>query len=191
MKKILFFSLISVFFINCGTLKAADTFQLGGANLAFKAASISFTDTVASNWGIDNGLYGGIEFYLALAPDGYLGIEAGYAFADDTIAGIKTELMFIPIEINFKGSVEATPNLIIDFGLGISSIYTDVEQTILGVSASADDTLIGGQIFFDMNYAFSKFFWGIHGKYQITSEFDDADYDFSNFRIGTQIGFRF
>ena len=194
MKKIILFSLISISFLISNSLYAAETYQLGKANFALKADSISFSDELISNLDVDNGFYGGLEFYLALAPDGYLGIESGYAFIDSNVSGTLTELTFIPVEINLKGSLQATPNLVFDVGVGIAGIYVDALQlTGLVITMDDNDSAFGGQVFLDMNYVFGNFIWGLHGKYQLTSDadFNNVDYNFSNFRVGTQIGFRF
>ena len=176
--------------MNSGSLHAAERYDLGKANFAFKVASISFSDSVASNLDINNGYYGGLEFYLPLSSDGYLGIESGYAYSDGTVGGTKTELMYIPVEINLKASIEASPHLVFAFGAGIAGIYADMDQTGV-ITASVDDTLYGAQLFFDMNFVFSAFLIGVHGKYQYTSEFNNQDFSLTNFRVGAQLGFRF
>jgi hypothetical protein len=62
---------------------------------------------------------------------------------------------------------------------------------VFALSESDDEWLFGGQFFVDVNYKVDNIFFGANLKYQITEEYDDIDTDFSNFRIGAQIGLLF
>jgi hypothetical protein len=164
-------------------------------NLAVKLDYINFTDDVAKNFDNDKGIYVGLEGYTAIAPNLYLGAEVGYANPDGSIdiAGtyVDTEVTFVPIELNLKYAIQSAPNLVIDFGAGVSSNYVKEEESAFGFSDSRDDWLFGGQFFIDLNYTINQFFMGVNAKYQLTEDFKDFNYNYNNWRIGGQIGVMF
>ena len=171
---------------------------LGFGNFALKVDYINFTENDLEDLDVDTAAYVGIEGYGLIAPNLYLGIEVGYANPDGGARGfdydIDTDVTFAPSELNLKYAVNVTPNLVFDFGGGISTTYVEVEQTVTTpydiIFITDSDWLFGGQFFVDMNYTANQFFMGINAKYHVTEDFEDFT-NFSNWRIGGQIGIRF
>ena len=152
---------------------------LGLGNIAVKADYISFTEGDWKDLDVENGFYVGLEGYGQIAPNLYLGAEVGYANPDGEVSffdpffgrvNVDTELTYVPVELNLKYAIEAAPNLVMDFGAGVSYNYTKVEISALGISADEDDWLFGGQFFADLNYKIGQFFIGINAKYQMTED---------------------
>jgi Outer membrane protein beta-barrel domain len=121
----------------------------------------------------------------------YLGMEVGYANPDGNVLGIDTEVTFVPIELNLKYAIPASPNLVFDLGAGASYNYVQEKVSLSGVSVSSDDWLFGGQVFADVNYTSGIFFIGINGKYQITEDIKGGNYSYNNWRVGGQVGVMF
>jgi hypothetical protein len=199
MKKLFLFSLMVAFILASSTVYAEQKASLGIGNIAVKLGYINFTDDVLKDADVDTGLYVGLEGYGEIVPNLYLGAEVGYANPDgnvDTVyAHHDTELTFVPIELNLKYAIKAVPNLVIDFGAGGSYNYVKEEETksALGysISESFEDWLWGGQFFADVNYTINRFFIGVNGKYQLTEDFKDYNYNHNNWRVGGQIGITF
>ncbi len=212
MKKFFLFSLI-LFLVLASSSAYAEMrggqsrAPLGFGNFALKVDYIDFTESDLEDLDVDTAVYVGIEGYTLIAPNLYLGIEVGYANPDGGVRGlvsippfgifngnIDTDVTFAPSELNLKYAVNASPNLVIDFGAGISTTYVEIEQTITTpdfiIFASDSDWLFGGQFFVDLNYTANQFFMGINAKYHVTEDFEDFT-NFSNWRIGGQIGIRF
>ena len=200
MKKILLLSLMLVFVFASTTLYAAEKYALGMGNIALKVDYINFTEDAFEDIEIENGVYVGLEGYYAIYPNLYLGLEAGWAGAENDndieIDGEKfnvdVDVTFVPIELNLKYVFELDPNWNIGIGAGVSYSYFEIEAN--KIDQSQDDWLFGGQVFADVNYKMSKeWFIGINGKYQFTDdlEFDDFDTKTSadNWRVGAQIGY--
>jgi hypothetical protein len=209
MKRIFLFALVVMtVFVMASTSVYAQQMKapLGLGNIAVKVDYIDFTDNLLADLDVDTSIYGGLEFYGQIASGLYLGAEVGYTNPDDEMTlidpflgpvEIETEITYVPIELNIKYAIEAAPNLVVDFGAGVSVNYAEADQDIsfLGVadSFSEDDWLFGGQFFADLNYKFGQFFIGVNAKYQITEDFepDGTDIDFSNWRVGGQMGIIF
>ena len=201
MKKILLLTLMLVFVFASTTLYAAEKYALGNGNIALKVDYLNFTEDIAENLEIDDAIYVGLEGYAAIYPNLYLGIEAGWAGAenDDSIetellgdVDVDMEVTFIPIELNLKYVFELDPNWNIGVGAGVSYSFYQLELNKLDVDE--DDWLFGGQVFADINYKMSKeWFIGINGKYQFTEDLEFGDYDTNtsadNWRVGAQIGY--
>lgn len=168
---------------------------LGIGDLAVKVDYINFTDDVVKDFDNDEGSYVGLEAYAAITPNLYLGAEIGYANPDGRIyiegVPLDTEVTFVPIELNLKYAIKADPNLVIDFGAGVSSNYVKEEESAFDFSDSRDDWLLGGQFFMDLNYTMNQFFIGVNTKYQLTEDFKDFNYNYNNWRIGGQLGVMF
>ncbi len=160
------------------TVYSAERALLGNGNIAVKLDYIAFTDNHWSGRG-DDGLYIGLEEYGEIGNGMHVSI-----LGDDT--------NFVPIELNLKYAIEVAPNFIIDFGAGASYNYTEISiQHLFSPDTEEDDWLFGGQIFADLTYKIERFFMGINGKYQITEDFKNEDFDFNNWRLGVQIGMMF
>jgi len=191
MKKLLLLVLVSVIVMTSTALYAAEKAPLGFGNLAVKLDYINFTDDVLKDTDVDQGLIVAIEGYGQVVPNLYLGMEVGYANPDGNVLGIDTELTFVPIELNLKYAIPASPNLVFDLGAGASYSYVEEEASLFGVTSRADDWLFGGQVFADMNYTSGMFFIGINGKYQITEDIEGGNYSYNNWRVGGQVGVMF
>jgi len=202
MKKILLLTLMLVFVFASTTLYAAEKYALGMSNIALKVDYINFTEDAFEDIEIENGVYVGLEGYYAIYPNLYLGLEAGWAGAENDndieIDGeqfnVDVDVTFVPIELNLKYAVEFAPNWVVDFGAGVSYSYFEIEAN--KIDQSQDDWLFGGQVFADINYKMSnQWFIGINGKYQFTDdlEFDDFDTKTSadNWGVGAHVGLMF
>jgi outer membrane protein W len=205
MKKLFVLSLLVMFVFASTTVFAAEKYPLGMSNFALKVDYINFTDDVFENIDLDNGIYVGLEGYYAVMPNIYLGMETGWAGAenDDKVGNLKVDIdvTYIPIELNLKYMAEIAPQWVLGVGAGISYNYFEIEAN--DIDRDADDWVFGGQVFADLNYKMNdQWFLGIEGKYQWTEdlEFDDVRYDgrdletntsADNWRIGAKIGFAF
>ncbi len=188
MKKLCLFSLIIAFVLVSTIVCSAEGVPLLKGNIAVKLDYINFTD---DNWGDadDEGLYIGLEGYGEIMPNIYLGGELGTG-ANVEIAG--DEITFVPIELNLKYAIETIPKVVIDFGAGVSYNYAEVSiERLFLPDIEEDDWLYGGQIFADLAYKIGMFFIGVNGKYQVTEDFKDEDFNFNNWRFGVQIGMMF
>ena len=187
MKKLCLFSIISFVLVST-TVYSAERVPLGNGNFAIKLDYITFTDDYWSGQG-DDGLYIGLEGYVEIIPNLYLGGEFGEGV---NVSIFDKDITFVPIELNLKYAIETAPNVVIDFGAGASYNYAEIYiQNIFSTDIEEDDWLFGGQIFAGLTYKIKRFFMGINGKYQITENFKDEDFDFTNWRLGVQIGMMF
>ncbi len=201
MKQTLCFLFMAAFVISSSSAYAAQRFPykaaFGFGNVAMKVDYINFTDDLVKDFDNDKGIYIGFEGYTAIMPNVYLGAEIGYANPDGRIyidgERVDTEVTFIPIELNLKYATQAAPNLLIDFGAGISSNYVEEEEYGFNFFGSdrRDDWLFGGQFFMDINFTMNQFFIGANAKYQVTEDFKEYNYNYSNWRIGGNIGLMF
>ena len=187
MKKLFLFSIISFVLVST-TVYSAEKVLLGNGNIAVKLDYITFTDNHWSGQG-DDGLYIGLEGYGEIIPNLYLGGELGNGV---NVSILGEDITFFPIELNLKYAIEAASNVVIDFGAGASYNYAEMRiQRLFSTDIEEDDWLFGGQIFADLTYKIKRFFIGINGKYQITEHFKDENFDFTNWRLGVQIGMMF
>lgn len=96
-----------------------------------------------------------------------------------------------------KYAKEAAPNLVVDFGGGLSysyakltndpySFYPGTTRRVRG-----EDSLLGGQVFADLTYKLGWFYCGVNGKYQVTQDFKHEGFDLSNYRLGIQLAIVF
>jgi len=205
MKKLFILSLSVLFVFASSSVFAAERYSLGMSNIALKVDYINFTDDVFENIDLDNGIYVGLEGYYAVMPNLYLGMETGWAGAenDDEIENLKVDIdvTFIPIELNLKYAAELAPQWVLGLGAGISYNYFEIEAN--NIDRDADDWVFGGQVFAELNYKMSDYwFLGIESKYQWTDdlEFDDVGNDgrdietntsADNWRVGARVGFVF
>ena len=186
---------VFLMFLVISAAYAGEKAPLGDGNVALKIDYINYTDDVIGNSDVDTGVYVGIEGFREIADSLYLGGEIGYAYSQGSVEvyfeDVNTRLTFVPVEINLKYAVKTGSNFTLDAGAGASYNYVKEKAATNNDSASASDWLLGGQLFFDVNYTMDKFFVGINGKYQITEDFKDESYDYSNWRVGGQVGFIF
>jgi outer membrane protein W len=209
MKKLLLVSLVFMFIFAATSVYAAEKFVLGNTNVALKVDYFAFTEDVFGDIDLDEGAYVGLEGYYGVMPDLYVGLEVGWAGTsndgDVNIAGERVDtdvdVTLVPVELNLKYVIEASPEWIIGLGAGFSYNYFEVEIDPKNYgSADEDDWVWGGQLFAEVNYKMSEqWFLGINGKYQWTEklEFDirgedvETDTRADNWRAGVQIGMMF
>lgn len=191
MKNFVLASLVLVLMMLASTAYSAQTAPLGTNNVAVKIDYMQFTDNIIEAVDLDTAIYLGLEGFTQISPNIYLGGEIGYASPDGNVLGIDTELTYIPLELNLKYAVQNSPDFTIDFGGGLSYIYIEERILLGGVTISSDEWLFGGQFFVDGNYTFGQYFAGANFKYQITQEVDGSTYDYSNWKLGGQIGMTF
>jgi hypothetical protein len=183
----MFLFLISLVFTSTAGY-ATEKLPLGPQNFAVKLDSIDFDEKA-----LDTGYYIGLEGYGEIGRNFYVGAEVGYVNTDgelktEEITG-DTDVVFIPVELNLKYALRLSSYFVIDFGAGGS--YNYAEEEVSGTSISADDWLFGGQVFTDLNFKAGQIFLGVNAKYQITDHGKDIDHNFSNWRVGGQIGVMF
>jgi len=190
MRRLVLFCLIGTFVMASTVVNAQEKAPLGKGNLALKFDYIAFTDDHFDEPGKeDNGLYLGLEGYGEITPNWYLGGEVGTA---SNVSIFGENITFVPLEVNLKYATEAAPNLVVDFGGGLSYSYAEFSHTFFyGPTIESDDWMFGGQVFADLTYKFGNFHIGLNGKYQMTQDFKDEDVDLSNFRLGVQLGVAF
>jgi len=181
MKKLVLILLTIGLVVSSSTVFAAEKASLGMGNLALKVDYINFTESALEHADADSGLYLGIEGYTQILPALYLGLEAGYANPDGDV-----ELTYVPVELNLKYAIPASPDFVMDLGAGASYNYAKFEN-----GGSDDDWLFGGQVFIDVNYTSGGFFVGINGKYQLTEDFSNSSLSLDNWRVGGQVGIMF
>ncbi len=202
MKRIFIISLMILAIFSATSVFAAEKYALGTGNLALKVDYIYFDDDVFDKVDIKDAVYLGLEGYVALTPNLYLGMEVGWANPsnDGRIDDIDVDvdITYVPVELNLKYAFELSPNWVMDLGAGVSYNYFKIEANNL--DANVDDWVFGGQVFADVNYKMSKeWFIGINGKYQFTDDlsFDvrgrdiDTNTSANNWRVGAQIGYMF
>ncbi len=187
MKKAIVVFLSVSFLLMKGIAYGAEKMLLGQNNFAIKVDHMHFDDSKT-----DNGIYVGAEGFKEVDKNLYLGFEAGYTSNDGKVkqfgATLNSDVIFIPIELNLKHVVRIANNVMIDVGIGGS--YNYVKEELSGAD-SLDEWLFGGQGFADMNVTVGKVFMGVNYKIQFTDKGRDTGKNYSNQRIGGQIGIVF
>ena len=183
-------SLLAMFVMPPIAAHAREEAPLGSGTVALKVDYIVFTSNYFdSGFREDDGIYVGLEGYVAVAPNVYLGGEVGHGVNIDLVG---EDISFVPIELNVKYAAEAAPNLVMDVGIGISGNYVELQDRgPFGSGTSADDFLFGGQVFADLTYTIRWFSIGANAKYQITEDFRDENFALDNMRVGAHIGVTF
>jgi hypothetical protein len=181
-----------VLFTLLPALIAARATQAGEADmeevtLGLKAGMIGFTSTAAEELDIDSGPYLGLEAFRKISERLHLGGELGYARSSGSIPLVKTELTYVPIELNLKYAAVATPWVDFTLGGGFSYNYVKFEADCLGnCFDSEEDWHPGLQLFGGARFNVLRFLLGVEGKYQVSEE-----RDLDNWRLTAQAGYRF
>lgn len=199
MKKVFLFSLLVFFALGASPVFAQKKYPLGFANLAAKVDYFRFTDSGMSDLNAENGVYFGVEGYMALLhPNIYVGLEVGWAgtSGDAEYPGIRydVDVYYVPIELNAKYVYEIMPDFVVDVGAGVAANYFNADIDKNGVSRDADDWIFGGQVFGGLNFKMDPWFIGANLKFQYTDYIDIREFRdtrASNFRAGGQFGFMF
>lgn len=161
---------------------------VGNVHIAAKLDYIRFTGSQIDNDIIDDGLYLGLEAFWHFKPQWYLGGEIGEGTNPDLLSF--DSLYIYPIEFNLKRVMPLSSSMYWAVGAGPSLNYVEVKETdfFFGEGVDAEAWLLGGQVFADLGFTFSRFLAGINLKYQFTSELEEAGGPFSNLRFGIQFG---
>jgi hypothetical protein len=169
-------------------LHGQDTAPLGSGNVSVKFGYVVFAEGAEE----DDGVYLGLEGYGRVAANLYLGGEIAAA-SSFTLFG--DEMRLVPFEVNVKYARGVGSNFVVAGGAGLS--YSAASFCEVGFFASCDlqDSedawLFGGQIFGDFVYRIKWLDFGISAKYQLLQDFEEVAADFSNLRLGLQLGFIF
>jgi len=202
MKRIFIISLMIFVIFSATSVFAAEKYALGMSNLALKVDYINFTGDVFNKIDMKDTVYLGLEEYIALTPNLYIGVEAGWAgrSKEGTIdnTNFDLDINYVPVELNLKYAIGVARNWVIDLGAGVSYNYFRIKAN--NIDESSEDWVVGGQVFADVNYKVDNlWFIGINGKYQFTDNlsFDlqgsniNTSTNVNNWRVGAQIGFMF
>ncbi len=166
-------------------LHAQDTAPLGKGYVSVKAGYVVFAEGVDE----DDGIYLGLEGYGRVAANLYVGGEVAAA---SSIALFSDEMTLAPLEVNVKYARGVGSNFVVSGGAGVSYSYAEfLDVSFLEDSQTKDAWLFGGQIFADFVYRINWFGFGIGAKYQLVEDFEEVAADFSNLRVGFQLGFIF
>jgi len=155
--------------------------------LGAKAGTIGFFSGAAEDLDVDSAPYLGLEAFWRISDRLHLGGELGYARSRGSIPLVKTELTYVPIELNLKSAAPLTPWLDFNLGGGFSYNYVRFESDCLGTCfASDEDWHPGLQLFGGVQYNTPHIILGVEGKVQVSEE-EDLD----NWRLSAQAGYRF
>ena len=169
------------------TAAQAEEASLEEVTLGLKAGMIGFTSTAAEELDIDSGPYLGLEVFRKISERLHLGGELGYARSSGSIPLVKTELTYVPIELNLKYAAAVTPWADFTLGGGFSYNYVKFEADCLGnCFDSEEDWHPGLQLFGGARLNVLRFLLGVEGKYQVSEE-----RDLDNWRLTAQAGYRF
>jgi hypothetical protein len=163
-------------------LHAQETAPLGKGNVSVTFGYVVFSEGVAE----DDGIYVGLEGYGRVARNLYLGggVAAAYSI------GLATdEMTLVPLEVNVKYARGVGSNVVVGGGVGLSYSYAEfLEVGFAAPNETSNTWLFGGQIFADLVYRIKWFDFGINAKYQLLQDFEEVAADFSNLRLGVQLG---
>lgn len=185
-----------VVLLSCSAAFCAQENTAPGMGLALKADYMNFTDGFVESNDIDKSIYMAVEGYAHVAPEIFLGLEVGIANPSSTVSGHKTELMYVPVELNAKYIGEFLPSW--NFGIGGGVSYNYAEETVVsgGSAFKNDDWLLGGQVFAELLYASGNYFVGFNYKRQFTDNIEGGAgavpaHRYSNWRLGGLAGVLF
>jgi hypothetical protein len=166
-------------------LYAQDSAPLGKGSVSVKLGYVVFSEGVVE----DDGIYLGLEGYARVAGNLYLGAEVAAAYS---MAILTDEMALVPLELNLKYARGVGSYFVLDGGVGLSYARAEFHDRILGApSVTYHEWLFGGQIFGDFGYRVNWFYFGISAKYQLLQGFEAVEADFSNLRLGAQLGIVF
>jgi hypothetical protein len=163
-------------------LHAQDSAPLGKGNVSAKFGYVVFSEGADE----DDGIYLGLEGYGRVARNVYLGAEVAAAYS---MALFSDEMTLVPLEVDAKYARGVGSNFVVAGGVGLSYSWAEYHDVrLLEPNVTSDAWLFGGQIFGDFVYRISWFDFGISAKYQLTQDFEEVGADFSNLRLGVQLG---
>lgn len=162
-------------------LHAQDSALLGKGNVSVKFGYVVFSEGADE----DDGIYLGLEGYSRVASNLYLGGEIAAAYG---MALLSDEMTLVPLEVNVKYARGVGSNFVVAGGVGLSYSYAEFLDVSLAPDVTSDAWLFGGQVFGDFVYRINWFDFGITAKYQVVEDFEEVAADFSNLRLGVQLG---
>jgi hypothetical protein len=116
-------------------------------------------------------------------------VELGYLDVDGEDSGIEADVWGVPLMLNGRANLPIT---IFDLyaGLGVGTIYYDVEIDTIAGDTSDEGFALGGNAFLgaSINLA-DRFAIGLEAKYYVTEEVDDLDASLDAFALLLTIGF--
>lgn len=182
-------------FFNGMAAIAQDTPPLGKSHFTLELDAMALQHRTFTT--DDAGVYFGLAGYGHIGKNWYLGGEIGggtgfvFFLSDDS--------SFMPLELNAKRAFALSPGFVIDVGAGLS--YNRVNFSHDSWFSDDDwevtEWVFGGQLMSDIYFKAGSFLLGLKLKYQLTADLPevsekispDDGWDYSNFRIGIQIGF--
>ena len=201
MKRHLWVTILFAFTLLCTAPVHAETQPLGDGNVAVKLDYFRFMSSSIQDVNAGNGVYIGVEAYKELFFEGfYLGGEIGWAGASGDVdirnfGSIKTDIDYVPIELNAKYAVPLGQGLVFDAGGGFSINYFGFSQRAGALNTDDSDWVWGGQLFVDLNYRYQNWLLGAAIKYQLTQDLSlggaNAGFSADNLRLGVQAGYKF
>ena len=169
---------------------------LGRAHVWIKLGRADFDDDAASEWGVDQEGYLGLEGYGGGAGGFYFGGELSHASAGSATSAEGTSIRdfdFVSLELNGKKVLDLKHGLTIDLGGGGALFYADGEEVEMSngeeISSPLADVGYGAQAFIDLNWRMRRLLVGLDVKYQ--AAFDILAIDYSNLRAGGHLGMAF
>lgn len=164
------------------TLHAQATAPLGNVDVAVKFGYVVFSKGVVE----DDGIYLGLAGYRRVAADFYLGAEATAA---STVTIFTDEMSLAPLELNVKYTRPVGSTFVLAGGAGLSYARANFhEENVIGPDSTYHEWLFGGQVFADFVFRAQWFALGVNAKYQLLQDFKRVPADFSNLRLGLQVG---
>ena len=152
-----------------------------------KTGVIGFTSPAAEDLDVESGPYLGLEAFQRISERLHLGGELGYARSSGSIPLVKTELTYVPIELNLKYAGAVTPQVDFTLGSGVSYNYARFEADCLGTCfAATEEWRPGLQLFGGVRFNAPPYLLGMEGKMQVSEE-----KDLDNWRLTAQAGYRF
>ncbi len=187
---LIFPAFLLVFFLS--TAQAVVEAPLGDRYIAIKGSYVRMTDSSLERLDIDGGAYVGIEGYVAILNNIYVGAEYGQYRVSGSSNSVKTELIMTPIELNAKYAVDVAENLVLDIGGGLSYNHLKVKQKLpfRGTHTSSDSGS-GMQLFSGISYRTGRYLVGLNAKYHIINDESSNRYDTDSWRTGAHMGVTF
>lgn len=138
-----------------------------------------------------DGIQLGIQAYVRVHPDVFVGVEAGSS-ANFTIF-LGEDITVSPFELNGKYVRDLGRRAAAGVGAGLSYSRVEHDPTPLFRESSEKQTewLFGAQVFADVSIRVWRVIGGMRLKYQTTQDFPDASWDARNWRVGPFLGIPF
>lgn len=117
-------------------------------------------------------------------------VEIGYLDASGSDKGVDTDVWGIPFMAGGRFTVPVGQKVELFAGLGLGTIYYDVEASTSNVSVSSDGFLFAGDGYFGGAIRLGKaFLLGFEGKYYVTDDYSDFDSGLEGYVAMLTLGF--